>query len=315
MPSAHGNFNGQAPPHHHHHPGPPRNEGQGLLGAHPSGLNSLPPGFTPGGLGAGEHPQRPLPPPRTQDDSNVNVYPSQDSVEKDSPPTSTVGSQAQQVQQQYLLKQQQLATAGNSGRSNAAAAKAQRHGREGREPPSTIHPRLPLGRTSQPESQPLSSPPHYKSHMPAIHSKAGATSPIMTVGDWRPESQAHKYPVQETQPITQVPKMPASKGTTYTYARSQPVPSSAVVSPKTAPQSGLNTDPESNSLLKGIDGEIHRAAKNVKTKVRGDLSSPAFGDDVPFDPNLVCPFCRVQFRLGEIQKFRKHVEICHKTKK
>ena len=135
----------------------------------------------------------------------------------------------------------------------------------------------------------------------------------MTVGDRRPEPQAHKYPVQETQPITQAPKIPSSKGTTYTYARSN---NAIVASNKTTPQSGMSSsDQESNSLLKGIDGEIHQAAKNVKTKVGDELSLPTSADDVPLDPNLICPFCRVQFRLGEIQKFKKHVDLCHKRRK
>lgn len=32
----------------------------------------------------------------------------------------------------------------------------------------------------------------------------------------------------------------------------------------------------------------------------------------PFDPNLVCPICSKQFRIGEIQKFRRHVNKCEK---
>ena len=34
-------------------------------------------------------------------------------------------------------------------------------------------------------------------------------------------------------------------------------------------------------------------------------------DDRPYDPNLVCPTCRKQFRIGEIQEYRKHYKICH----
>ena len=33
-------------------------------------------------------------------------------------------------------------------------------------------------------------------------------------------------------------------------------------------------------------------------------------DDRPFDPNLVCLGCRKQFRIGEIQQYRKHYEDC-----
>ena len=31
---------------------------------------------------------------------------------------------------------------------------------------------------------------------------------------------------------------------------------------------------------------------------------------MPFDTNLICPLCRKQFRIGEIQKYKKHVDEC-----
>ena len=34
--------------------------------------------------------------------------------------------------------------------------------------------------------------------------------------------------------------------------------------------------------------------------------------DIPFDPNLVCPKCKKPFRVGEIQKYRKHFNSCTK---
>ena len=30
------------------------------------------------------------------------------------------------------------------------------------------------------------------------------------------------------------------------------------------------------------------------------------GDDRPYDPNLVCPRCGRQYRVGEIQKLKRH---------
>ena len=32
----------------------------------------------------------------------------------------------------------------------------------------------------------------------------------------------------------------------------------------------------------------------------------------PFDPNLVCPTCKKQFRIGEIQKYKRHANNCGK---
>ena len=37
-------------------------------------------------------------------------------------------------------------------------------------------------------------------------------------------------------------------------------------------------------------------------------------DDRPFDPNLVCPTCKQQFRIGEIQEHRKHYKLCSVNK-
>ena len=32
-------------------------------------------------------------------------------------------------------------------------------------------------------------------------------------------------------------------------------------------------------------------------------------EHVPFDPNLTCPYCQKVFRKGEIQKFKRHVQL------
>ena len=67
-------------------------------------------------------------------------------------------------------------------------------------------------------------------------------------------------------------------------------------------------------LMKGLDSDIHRVASNVNKAVEPEPEpEPArsvAAKDIPFDPNLVCPQCRVGFRLGEIQRFRRHVKSC-----
>lgn len=37
-------------------------------------------------------------------------------------------------------------------------------------------------------------------------------------------------------------------------------------------------------------------------------------DDRPYDPNLVCPTCKKQFRIGEIQEYKKHFRSCQSKK-
>ena len=69
---------------------------------------------------------------------------------------------------------------------------------------------------------------------------------------------------------------------------------------------------QSNQLDKDIDSEIRREAWKVARQGSGEESLPAEGDTIPLDPNLVCPTCGKQFRLGEIQKFKRHASSCTK---
>ena len=62
-----------------------------------------------------------------------------------------------------------------------------------------------------------------------------------------------------------------------------------------------------NLLLQGIDDDIQQAAEEVQKE---DDESEASLSEVPFDPNLVCPICMKHFRLGKIQKYKRHVAVC-----
>ena len=68
-----------------------------------------------------------------------------------------------------------------------------------------------------------------------------------------------------------------------------------------------DTNVQENVLLQGIDDDIHQAVEEVQNE---DDENEASLSGVPFDPNLVCPLCMKQFRLGEIQKYKKHVGKC-----
>ena len=68
--------------------------------------------------------------------------------------------------------------------------------------------------------------------------------------------------------------------------------------------------PNSGDISKGIDRVIEETVSKVREEeevVEGDD-----GEGIPYDPNLVCPKCRMRFREGEIQKFRRHVSSTHK---
>ncbi|XP_064386732.1 putative mediator of RNA polymerase II transcription subunit 26 isoform X5 [Halichondria panicea] len=73
----------------------------------------------------------------------------------------------------------------------------------------------------------------------------------------------------------------------------------------------LSQQREENELEKGLSTEIK--------KIVGDLFYQQYesekqqtNEQVPPDPNLVCHVCSKQHRLGEIQKYRKHVKECER---
>ena len=68
-----------------------------------------------------------------------------------------------------------------------------------------------------------------------------------------------------------------------------------------------------NPLQKELDDEIHQQAAQVIQEVSGGRRNANTDPRRPFDPNLVCPMCRRKFRIGEIQKFKKHVSTCTGT--
>ena len=75
-------------------------------------------------------------------------------------------------------------------------------------------------------------------------------------------------------------------------------------------------DDDSGSDLEGqITKEIHEMAEEVRRRNRRpDTDEVIFDDEdslLPYDPNLVCPKCGRQYRVGEIQKLKRHmIEFC-----
>ena len=63
-------------------------------------------------------------------------------------------------------------------------------------------------------------------------------------------------------------------------------------------------------LERNIDQEMEEAA----AEVTAGTTEEGTREDAPFDPNLVCPMCMKQYRIGEIQLFKAHVKECLKEK-
>ena len=93
----------------------------------------------------------------------------------------------------------------------------------------------------------------------------------------------------------------------------------------TEPQSGLTHPPlpqeypqgqayEMGELHHGVDTAIQHVAKDVISAVDDESGRRIVTQQhVPHDPNLTCPYCEKQFRMGEIQKYRHHVKSCAGT--
>ena len=52
---------------------------------------------------------------------------------------------------------------------------------------------------------------------------------------------------------------------------------------------------------------IHGLAETDVTEVGDESSRQLTMHHIPYDPKLTCPMCNKRFRIGEIQKYRKHV--------
>ena len=73
---------------------------------------------------------------------------------------------------------------------------------------------------------------------------------------------------------------------------------------KPEPQSGqrIMSGSQENALIKGINTEIHNVAAGVGREVGTNSEMDSLSPQAPFDPNLICHLCRLQYRIGEISE-------------
>ena len=67
--------------------------------------------------------------------------------------------------------------------------------------------------------------------------------------------------------------------------------------------------PQENVLIHGIDSDIRLAAAAVVQSEEMEEGMQSL-DARPLDSNLICPLCKRQFRIGQIQFYRHHVDNC-----
>lgn len=57
----------------------------------------------------------------------------------------------------------------------------------------------------------------------------------------------------------------------------------------------------------GIGSDVEKMVEHMKQQTHDELTKVVTNVHKPYDPYLICPICGKMFRIGEIQKFRKHV--------
>ena len=93
---------------------------------------------------------------------------------------------------------------------------------------------------------------------------------------------------------------PAHQKTSHTVGvQSQKAPTSSAPEPYTE-----------NPLVTDVDTEIKEMAAEVREEVKSRDFVATGLHEKPFDPNLVCPMCGKKHRIGDIQKFRIHINQC-----
>ena len=244
-----------------------------------------------------------------QDDSGLYRERTPDFVEKDSPPSSNISSQSSQPPE----ASQQLLQYARGHRQPAGVTAGVGSGRQDALPTPFYPANSPRPQqTYLPQQREPSYPTPMSrvpvSHQPIPHAQfdhrgTNTTSNLLDEPRSRHTPHAHTanlhYSVQETQqgPSPQVKYPPRMQGEALNTVTSQP-----------------NQGQESNQLEVGIEREIYAVAKNV---IKSDSEAPQTlaDEDIPYDPNLICPKCKLNFRIGEIQKYRRHVKTCQVSRK
>ena len=247
----------------------------------------------------------------------------------------------------YLLQQQKSAHGGYHHRHHHPAGDGGAHGyhaavdvvEKDSSPPSSL---VPQGH-SQSRNDLVQLAPHYGHSAQVLgqlqqaqqHQGHDTTGGAVINQQQRAHSHTVKGPIMEsglgsTKLPPSMQKQHGSGGNVYVPSQERhnedsrspyvkdhrPEPDSDSVS-NVSMESGLTSptgDGSKNTLEKGIDGDIRRAARNVKKQMAGrELSVGGGGVEAPYDPNLICPSCGLRFRIGEIQKFKRHASTCTGT--
>jgi hypothetical protein len=102
----------------------------------------------------------------------------------------------------------------------------------------------------------------------------------------------------------------STEGSLATQTPAKKEPASSVKKGKLPSSKKVADDIPENRLVNDIDQQIEVMAAEVQVEVGKENEHMVTRLHKPFDPNLVCPMCGKEHRIGEIQKFRVHVDQC-----
>ncbi len=206
------------------------------------------------------------------------------------------------------------------------------------EPPFRSNPVQPLqqrnydGHLNQPHSQPNHQQQYYPHDQ---YSELEKPYPQLA-GNFETNSQGQNQPSPQNS-ISHNDKLKSNPTPFHNVQQSdaisinQPSPQETVTPPHSIPSQASQTsgshisNPEAqeqlnpnrtellvkpNVLQEGINGEISEAAAAVSQVTREEGER----EGAPLDPNLICPMCMKQYRIGEIQLYRAHVNKCDGTR-
>lgn len=284
------------------------------------------------GLGTFSPQHRPPRPVYAQDDSTL--YPSPDVVDKDSPPSSTVGQISHpQHAQQRKAHSHMMGMASDAQRLGPSHGRPPQYGTH-QPPPHSPHyhnlqilsnpppnsssqqrmQRNSVGALGQPNTQSSRPPPiqsaasfpRYNQPQPSLSTPVEETRGYL---DRKPPLEGYVKPRQASSHQGSVSHLAVQ--TLPGVGRSHPTPSRSESARNAPKQGSVSPSPSTGDLSKGIDSVIEHTASKMKEAEQA-VEGEEEGEGIPYDPNLVCPKCRMRFREGEIQKFRRHVSSAHK---
>ena len=139
------------------------------------------------------------------------------------------------------------------------------------------------------------------------------SQPQLHQGQSHTSNLPHRGSKEITSPTMGSPQHLARQGI-QSQVKKQPPPTINAASSDSEGDTQPGDDDEyGNELQRGVDHDIHKQAAAVIREVSGDRHRMKTDVQRPYDPNLMCPMCMKKFRIGEIQKFKRHVNTCDGT--